>query len=225
MLSSIIRLAITGGAVVAAPVFLIGASRLFIPVLDRKDRRFAVAFVSAVMVSYAIGATFAYFVLLPIGLRFLLSFGTDIATPTIRIADYLALSSSMLFWLGLVFEVPLFMFLLAKLQVVSHRRWNQLHRQTIIAASIFGMIITPGFDPLAMMLVAVPLVVLYEVGVFLAWLARPKVPGRPHPKWRRLGKVIVWLACALLLPTLLVGVVAGLLWWAGVLEVDMHGVL
>ena len=175
MFTITLRLTVVGGIVVALPVLAYHIARFLSPILNRRQRRFVAIFLPAAFVCYLAGAAFAYFVLLPTGLGFLLRFGTDIAIPMIRISEYMDLALAMLFWLGVVFELPLAMFLLAKLRIVSYQRWKKLRRYVPLAAWTLGMVLTPTVDLLNQTLVAVPIIILYETGLFLSWLARPRL--------------------------------------------------
>ena len=194
MMSATIHLAMMGGLVVAFPVATISVYQLVSPLLGRQRRRLVVLFLPAVFVCYLGGAAFAYFVMLPVGLNFLLHFGEGIAVPLISITEYMSLVTAMLFWLGVVFEVPLVMFLLTKLRLVRYERFQRIHRYVPAAAFILGAILTPTFDVVNQTLVAVPIIALYEVGLLLSWLARPK-PRKQRRKvaelWWRL--VSFWL--------------------------------
>ena len=170
-----IGMAVKGGLAAAIPVLGYNIYGLFRPLLDRQKRRTVLLFLWLMLLFYIGGMAFAYWVLLPTGLRFLLNFGTEIATPAIRITEYMELAQAMLFWLGLVFEIPIVMLLLAKLRVVSYKGFAKFRRYVPIAALILGMIITPTPDWVNQALVAGPIWLLYEAGVFLAWLVRPKV--------------------------------------------------
>ena len=174
MLSLTIHLAIAGGVVAALPVLVYHVARFCSPWMNKQQRRFVAIFLPAGFVCFLAGSAFAYFVLLPTGLGYLLQFGTDVAVPMIRISEYMDLALAMLFWLGVVFELPLGMFLAAKLRIVGYQRFKRLRRYVPMAAFFFSAIITPSFDAVNSTLVAVPLILLYEVGVFLAWVARPK---------------------------------------------------
>jgi sec-independent protein translocase protein TatC len=171
MFSVTVGLAIKGGIVASIPMAVIGIYRLARPVLPDQARLFIILFLPAVLLSYAGGTAFAYYVMLPTGLRFLLNFGTNVAVPMVRITEYLGLVTALLFWLGIVFELPLAMFLLAKLRLVSHRRLMKFQKYVPVAAFILSALITPTFDAVNQTLVAVPLIALYEVGLILAWLA------------------------------------------------------
>ena len=99
----------------------------------------------------------------------------------IRIGNYVNVMVMLLFWMGVVFETPVVMLLLAKLGVVSPRGFARWRRQWIVVAFILGALITPTFDPINQSLVAGPLIVLYEAGI---WLAKLATRGRPrtHPE-------------------------------------------
>ena len=180
MFSLAIGLAIKGGIIAASVVLLYVSYNLVRPMLNRQQRRTIILFLWMILFFYIGGMAFGYFVLLPTGLGFLLQFGTDIATPMIRITEYMELAMAMLFWLGIVFEIPVVMLLLAKLRIVGHGQFKRLRRYVPIAALILGMIITPTADFVNQSLVAIPLMLLYEVGLFLAWLVRPK--GLPQQR-------------------------------------------
>ena len=175
MFSITISLVMKGGLALAIPVLVYFIYDLFKPMFGKQARRTVLLFLWLMLIFYIGGMAFAYYVLLPAGLGFLLNFGTDIATPAIRITEYMELAMAMLFWLGIVFEIPILMMLLAKLRLVSHTQFKKVRPYVPIAAAFLSMIITPTPDAVTMLLVAGPIWLLYEAGVFLAWLVRPKV--------------------------------------------------
>ena len=174
MFSVSIHLMILGGVVVAFPVLVYHVFRFLRPLLNKQQGRFVAIFLPAGFVFFLAGTAFAYFVVLPTGLRFLLKFDLDIADPMIRITEYMDLALAMLFWLGVVFELPLAMFLLVKLRIVAYQRIKSFRRYVPLTALFFGAILTPSFDPVTSLLITVPIILLFEVGAFLAWLARQK---------------------------------------------------
>ena len=194
MMGATIHLAMMGGVVVAFPVATISVYTLVSPLLGRQRRRAVTLFLPAAFVSYLYGVAFAYFVMLPVGLTFLLHFGAGIAVPLIGITEYVGLVTAMLFWLGVVFELPLVMFLLTKLRLVRYERFWRFQRYVPGAAFLLSAIITPTFDVVNSTLVAVPIILLYEVGLFLSWLARPKERGH-RTVWQRIWWRLVsfWL--------------------------------
>jgi len=201
MMGAAIHLTLMGGLVTAFPVATVSVYQLASPLLSRRQRRLVVLFLPAVFVSYLGGVAFAYFVMLPVGLKFLLHFGEGIAVPLISITGYMSLVTAMLFWLGVVFELPLVMFLLAKLRLVSYERFRRLQRYVPAAAFILSAFITPTFDVVNQAMVAIPIILLFEVGLFLSRLARPKEEGhrtivqkakaKAASIWRRLWSVFM----------------------------------
>jgi sec-independent protein translocase protein TatC len=174
MMSSTLHIAMRGGAVAALPVLTVSVFTLVRPLLPPQQRRFVAIFLPALAVFFVGGAAFAYFVMLPVGLKFLLHFGDGVAVPLITITQYLDLLMAMMFWLGVVFQLPLAMFLLARMGIVSYRRFRRLRKYVPVMAFILSAIITPTFDVINQTMVAVPIILLFEVGLFLAWLSRPR---------------------------------------------------
>ena len=174
MFSLTISVVIKGGILVALPMLMFHLYRLLGPLFTKAQRGTFVRFFGFITLFYLAGMAFAYFVLLPAGLGFLLQFGTDIATPAIRITEYMELALAMIFWLGVVFEIPVLMMLLAKLRLVSHKGFSKVRKYVPVAALILSGIITPTHDWVNQTLVAVPLILLYELGILLAYLVRPK---------------------------------------------------
>ena len=174
MMGATIQLAIRGGAIAALPVLVVSVYTLFSSLVPPQQRRFLVIFLPATVVCFLLGAAFAYFVLLPTGLQFLLNFGTGVAVPVIVLDEYISLLTAMVFWLGVVFELPITMYLLAKMQIISYLRLRGLRKYVPVAAFVLSAIITPTFDVFNQTLLAVPMIVLYEVGLFLSWVAWPE---------------------------------------------------
>jgi sec-independent protein translocase protein TatC len=107
-------------------------------------------------------------------MNFLLTFNTDIARPMIKIGDYISLVTTLIFWIGLCFEIPLIIFFLTKIGVVKTKWLTKFRKFAIIIAFVLGAVITPTFDPVNQSLVAVPIIFLYELGILLSRFARKK---------------------------------------------------
>ena len=174
LLTTSVKVSFVGGIILASPVILYQAVMFVAPGLTGREKRYLIAFLPAVLGAFAGGIAFAYFVMTPPALHFLLTFGGDVATPLIRVSNIVNLMIRLLFWMGLVFETPLVMYLLALLGIVNARVLGRFRRYWVIIAFILAAIITPTFDPFNQALVAVPLLVLYELGVLLARLAGRK---------------------------------------------------
>jgi len=172
MIGIIMKVSLMGGLVLASPVILYQIIMFVAPGLTPREKRYLFALLPGVMISFAAGATFGYYVLMPPALSFLLTFGSDIATPMIRVGNYINLVVTLLFWLGVSFQTPLVMFFLSKIRVITPRTLAKQRRFAVVVAFILGALITPTFDPVNQSLVAVPIILLYELGIWLARLAR-----------------------------------------------------
>ena len=160
------------GLFASLPVVLYQVVMFAAPGLTPKERRYLYILLPVSLLAFAGGAAFGYRILFPPAVDFLLGFGSDVATPYIRIGSYVGLMLSLLFWMGIVFETPVVLFFLSKIGVVTPEFLARHRRFAIVIAFILGALITPTFDPINQSFVAVPIIVLYEVGIWLAKLGR-----------------------------------------------------
>lgn len=121
-----------------------------------------------VVVFFLAGLTFAYFILLPFGLQALAAFGGGVVEPVWSIRYYNSFVLAVLLWIGLAFETPLVMALLARLGMVSPQSMMKQWRYALVGIAIAAVLITPTVDPINMMLVMAPLALLYFLGVLMA---------------------------------------------------------
>ena len=180
LLSTSVKVSLVGGFVLALPVILYQVIRFVAPGLTPSERRYLVLFMPGAFLAFCCGLAFAYYVLTPRALPFLLTFGGGVADPLIRISNYVDVMLRLHFWMGLSFETPVIMYLLGQLGIVTARMFSRFRKYWVVIAFILGAIITPTFDPLNQTLVAAPLLALYEIGILLAWLA-----GRARQRARR----------------------------------------
>ena len=120
------------------------------------------------------GVLFSYFVLIPPAINLLITFGSDIATPQIKIGNYISIVTRLMLAIGLVFEMPVVTTFLARIGIVKAKWLADKRKTAIIVAFILAAVITPTFDPINQVLVAVPLVILYELSIWLAKLVQRK---------------------------------------------------
>ena len=180
MLGVIMKASIMAGIVFSLPVVLYQLVMFVSPGLNRKERIYLYIFMPGTILSFLAGALFGYYILFPPAMRFLFTFGTDIAVPMIRIGNYMSVVTSLLFWMGIIFELPLVMFFLARLGVVTSKRLFRYWRYSILVAFLLGAAITPTGDPINQTLVAASIVVLYGVGILLAKVGE-RIHGKAHP--------------------------------------------
>lgn len=177
MIGTYFKVVFWSGVALALPVIIYEVAAFVLPALTPPEKKWLFFLVPALFLGLAAGVAFCYFVLLPPALQFLLTFGGDIARPQIRVGNYISVVVSLLFWSGVVFETPVITFFLAKIGVLQPQWLSQNRRLAFVGAFVLGAIITPTFDPINQTLVAGPLIVLYEISIWLAKLAYKKRPA------------------------------------------------
>ncbi len=170
-LTTAFKVSVLSGFVLALPIIIHQVIMFVAPGLTPRERRLLFSFLPVTFIAFVSGMAFAYFVLTPPALHFLLTFGEDVVTPFIRVSNIVNLMIRLLFWMGVAFQTPIIMYLLAQLGIVSSRRLSRFRRVWVVLAFILGALITPTFDPINQTFVALPLLALYEFGVLLARLA------------------------------------------------------
>lgn len=166
------RMALLGGITVAMPMLLFQTLGFVAPALTKSEKRWLFPIVFFATLAFLGGLAFGYWVVLPITLNFLLSFGGDVAKADWRIGNYIGFVTRMLLVMGLVFETPLLVMGLAKARVVTARKLLKWWRFAVVIAFLLAAIVTPTIDPITQSLVGGPIVILYFVGIALAWLVR-----------------------------------------------------
>lgn len=168
-----IDLAFRSGLSVAIPLFLIGLYNItpYLPSLRRKG---LALYVVAVLSLYAAGLVFVYYIVLPRGMMFLLNYGTDLAVPVITINSYFGLLKQLFLIVPLVFELPLLMWLLARAKVLNYRKMKKVRKFVPLALAIFTAIITPTVDYYNFFIMYIPMLLLFEAGMFLMWTVNPE---------------------------------------------------
>lgn len=171
-----ITLAIKLGTLVATPVILYSVLSLVRPWLPFRFWRFLVFLVLDVAVSYLLAILFVYHVMMPIGLGFLLGrFGSESAVALIDIGEYLAMLFALMSAMTVVFMIPTIMFLITKVfRFPKYRHWKWLRWAVPVFASLMGIFLTPTVDGMNFLLVSLPVLGLYEVGLFATWLIDPE---------------------------------------------------
>lgn len=174
------KVAFLAGLFVAAP-YVLSELWLFVsPGLYAHEKKYAVPFVVCASLLFVGGGAFAYVFVFPATCRFFLQVGEDF-TPMIRIDEYLSLFSTIILAVGAVFEIPAVMFLLARAGLVTARGLLKGSRYAIFFSFVAAAVLTPTPDPVTCTAVAVPMIVLYYLGIVVAWLAqrRPPAPSSP----------------------------------------------
>jgi sec-independent protein translocase protein TatC len=162
---------------VAMPVFIWQIMAFVSPGLTRKEKKWAYPIVLGASAMFVAGCAFAYYIELPPALNFLYD-GRDIATAQIKVSSHVNFVTRIMMVNGLVFETPFFVMALAKVGLVTSRKLLSWWRFAIVGAFVISAIVTPSIDPITQTLVALPMIVLYFVGILLSKLVEqtPIIP-------------------------------------------------
>lgn len=170
-LGNYMKVALLCGIILAMPVIVYQIARFIAPGLTKKERRYLLLLVPGATLCFVAGVAFAYFVMMPPALKALGNFLNDIIQQQWAVGEYLSFVTSLLFWIGVSFELPLFVFFLAKIGLIDAKTLAKNRKYAIVVIAVLAAVITPTVDPLNMALVMGPLIVLYEIGVILAKIA------------------------------------------------------
>ncbi len=167
--TAVFRVALLAGLILDSPVIFYEILAFILPALKSNEKRILFTFLPLLILFFIAGILFAFFILLPAAIPFLISF-TDIPT-TIRTNSYFSFTTNMLFWIGVVFEMPIFIYFLTKVKVVNSGLLLKKWRQAVVICAILAMLITPTVDPVNMTILLIPLVLLYFLSILFAKIA------------------------------------------------------
>ena len=169
--TSYFKVALTFGIVLAMPLIVYQLFRFLAPGLTNQERRWLLLSLPMITVFFLAGVVFCYTLVLPSALNFLLNFGSADIQQNQRLSSFIGFVTNFMLAVGITFELPPVMFLLAKLGVVSAKRMSRVRRFVIVIAFVVAAVITPTPDPVNQTIVALPIYLLYELGVLFARLA------------------------------------------------------
>ncbi|WP_246075641.1 twin-arginine translocase subunit TatC [Nonomuraea terrae] len=164
------------GLVVSSPVWLYQIWAFVTPALYRSEKRYSITFLALAVPLFALGAALAYFIM-DTSLGILLGFSPEGAVATIGIDDYLNYVLIMLLIFGVSFELPLLLVFLNIIGILSYATVKKHRRTVIFVMFVFGAVITPGGDPLTMMALAMPMIVLYFLAEFFMYMREKRRPA------------------------------------------------
>ena len=168
-----LKVALLAGIFVASPVILYQVWLFVAPALYSHEKRYAIPFVISSTLLFIGGAAFGYFIVFPFGFKFFMGFATDFIQPAPKLKEYLSFCSMLLLAFGLIFELPLFIFFLSKLGVVNARMLARNRRYVILGIFAVAAILTPP-DVVTQVMMAGPLLLLYEVSIWIAKIVEKK---------------------------------------------------
>ena len=168
-----LRLAAWGGVLVACPLWLWQMGAFLAPGLYPKEKRFLFPTMVAIPVLFYAGAAFAFFVLIPLMLNYLLGFSQPEVLIQPKLADYISFLVSIMLAVGGAFLLPLVLVLLMAWGIITPAQLKKARRWVVIGVFIVAAIVTPP-DPFSQTALAIPLLLLYEVAVFIGTRLKPK---------------------------------------------------
>jgi sec-independent protein translocase protein TatC len=166
-----IKIAAYGGIVLALPVWLWELWRFITPGLNPKEKRYAIPFVAASIVLFAMGAAVALLTL-PKALEFLLDIGGSQLQPQLTADKYLGLVSLMILAFGVAFEFPVVLVFLLLARVITTQQLRRWRRPAILIIVVFAAVITPSQDPYSLFFMAVPMYIFYELSIIIGRLLK-----------------------------------------------------
>ena len=170
-----LKVASYAGLFLSVPLLLFQVWKFVAPGLYEHERRYSFPFLISSTVLFLLGGVFAYVVILPIALHFLIAQGGELWKPNITLSNYLAFCMRLILAAGLIFEFPVLMYFLAKVGVVTPEFLIKNRKYAVLVAFILSAILTPP-DVFSQVLLAVPLFLLFEVSIFIA----KRVASRPE---------------------------------------------
>lgn len=166
------RVSLLGGFVLALPVIVFEVLAFVVPGLYDNEKRWVFTAIPIATLLFLGGVAFSYYVMLPAALPFLRAFLQDISTPSWRLSNYIAFVTNMMFWIGMSFETPLLVFMLAKFHIVTPGMLLKQWRFAVVIIAVIAAMITPTVDPVNMALLMAPLFAIYLLSVLFAALAK-----------------------------------------------------
>lgn len=161
------RVALFTGIALAMPVLLYEIYAYIDPALHAHERRFAITLGPFILLLFAAGMSFCYFLVLPSALKFLLGFASDVFDNQLRASEYIGFVTTFILGMGIVFEMPVLIYALIRVGAVSRSWLAKQRRYFFLISFVVAAVVTPTPDPFNQSIVAIPIYLLFELGLFL----------------------------------------------------------
>ncbi len=174
------------GLILSMPNTLLWLWKFVAPGLLPKERRYIARIVFFTSLCFFSGVAFSYFVLLPLSLKFFAGFGTLTIDLNIAVDHYISFVLTLLLGAGLVFELPMVSYFLTRMGFLTPAFMRHYRRHSIVAILIISAIVTPTPDPMTQLMLALPMLLLYELSIFVSKVASKRdapsdAEQSPHP--------------------------------------------
>ncbi len=168
------QVAIIVGLILSIPNVFYQLWKFISPALKDNERKYVTSIVIFTTFCFLCGVVFAYFVMLPLTLKFAAQFGSSFIANNFALDEYFSIILSVILGAGLVFELPMLSFFLSKIGILKPQIMRKYRRHSLITILIFAAILTPGTDPVSQIILAIPLVILYEISILVSKLSQKK---------------------------------------------------
>ena len=169
-----IQVAIIVGIIASLPNIFYQLWQFIAPALKKREQKYIIWIVFFSTFCFLSGIAFAYFVMLPLTMKFAAQFGTAEIANEFAIDEYMSIIISVMLAAGLVFELPMVSFFLSKLGILTPKFMRTYRRHAIVIILVLAAFLTPGADPVSQVILAVPLVLLYEISIFISKISSKK---------------------------------------------------
>lgn len=166
------KVALLSGVVISMPFVLVQFWLFISPGLTRREKRYIYVFVPSALLLFGLGIAFSWFVLAPAAIFFLANFLPEVFRADWQGQEYMNFIISMLFWVGLSFEMPVIVYFVARVGLVTAKTLREQWRVAVVGIAVLAAVITPSIDPVTMLLTMTPLLVLYAMSIGLAWIGQ-----------------------------------------------------
>lgn len=170
-----VNLSLFSGWLISLPIILYQVWAFISPAIEERQKKHIGSFISFSFMAFICGSLFAYFILIPPALKFLMGFARDELEPVISAQKYISFLTSLIWGCGFVFQMPVLSFILTKLKVIRPRTLRNRYKYAIVIIFILAALITPTTDIFNMLLLAIPMLFLYELSIWVSFFARPRL--------------------------------------------------
>jgi sec-independent protein translocase protein TatC len=167
-----IKVALFLGVVISFPFLLYQTWAFIGPGLTKSERKISLSYIGTGLVLFAVGISFGYYILIPFGLKFLLSFGSEAIQPLMNIGKYINFFLWCLLGSGLLFQLPLLIFFLMRLGILDVDTVRRHRAEAIVAILVLCAVVTPTGDFFTLLLLSIPLLLLFELSILAARLSK-----------------------------------------------------
>jgi sec-independent protein translocase protein TatC len=168
------QIAIIVGVILSIPNLFYQLWQFISPALQKKERKYIFWIVAFSSICFLAGIAFAYYLMIPLTLKFAAEFGTDAIKNDFTIDEYMSIVISVMLAAGLIFELPMVSFFLSKLGILKPAFMKKYRRHAIVIIMILSAFLSPGTDPVSQIALAIPLAVLYEISILISKLSQNK---------------------------------------------------